>query len=350
MKEKLTRRDFIKLSALALGSLAFRPFFHKNDFTTYNDSLAVARIGTRSISIYSQPSDKSEIVYTRYRDDLLNLYYQVVSEDGPSWNPLWYRVWRGYIHSAHLQLVETRLNPVLSSVPEGGRLGEISVPFSQSMRYSKWDGWTPLYRLYYESVHWIKAVEEGPDGQPWYRIMDELFDGNPDYYVPASHVRPVEPDELDPISPDVPFTQKRVEVSLSRQELTAFEYDQVVLFTKISSGLPYGETAPGEVSTNTPAGTFNVQVKMPSKHMGNGELTSDINAYELPGVPWVTFFAEHGVACHGTYWHTNFGVPMSHGCVNMRTPEAKWLYRWTVPIAHPEDIDRKGYGTQIIVM
>jgi lipoprotein-anchoring transpeptidase ErfK/SrfK len=33
-------------------------------------------------------------------------------------------------------------------------------------------------------------------------------------------------------------------------------------------------------------------------------------------------------AIHGTYWHNNFGRPMSHGCVNMRIPEAKWLYNW----------------------
>ena len=32
--------------------------------------------------------------------------------------------------------------------------------------------------------------------------------------------------------------------------------------------------------------------------------------------------------CHGTYWHNNFGHPMSHGCVNMTNEDAKWLYEW----------------------
>ncbi len=72
--------------------------------------------------------------------------------------------------------------------------------------------------------------------------------------------------------------------------------------------------------------------KRPVRHMGDGEITSDLNAYELPGVPWVTYFYSHtGVAFHGAYWHDNFGKPMSHGCVNMRNEDAKWLFRWVTP-------------------
>jgi len=88
---------------------------------------------------------------------------------------------------------------------------------------------------------------------------------------------------------------------------------------------------------------------MPSKHMGDGKLTDDIFAYELPGVPWVCFFHETGVAFHGTYWHHNFGRKMSHGCINMHTEEAKWLYRWTTPVASPYEWEKKGYGTRVIV-
>ncbi len=89
------------------------------------------------------------------------------------------------------------------------------------------------------------------------------------------------------------------------------------MHTKISSGMPQATPPPGQTSTDTPRGEFNVQSKMPSKHMGDGNLTADLNAYELPGVPWVCFFEpENGVATHGTYWHTNYGTTMSHGCVN----------------------------------
>ena len=83
--------------------------------------------------------------------------------------------------------------------------------------------------------------------------------------------------------------------------------------------------------------------------MGDGNLTSDLNAYELPGVPWVSFFTTTGVAFHGTYWHNDFGRPKSHGCVNMRTEEARWLYRWTLPVVSPDQIRRIARGTPILI-
>lgn len=354
MADKFTRRDFLKMCALGVGALAFRPFFQpveQSGFMKGLESGDVVRITTQSVSVYSEPNDKSKILFQRYRDELVNVYYEVNSEYGPGYNPLWYRVWGGYIHSAHTQRVSVRLNPVQNSFPEKGQLAEVTVPFTQSMLYNKIEGWKPLYRLYYESVHWVMAVESGPDGQPWYRIKDELFDVDPlDYFVPASHLRMIQPDELTPISPDVPLGKKRIEISIARQTLTAYEYDTVVLQTKIASGVPMPTPPPGQFSTDTPKGEFHVQNKMPSKHMGDGKLTSDLNAYELPGVPWVCFFEpKAGVATHGTYWHTNYGTPMSHGCVNMRTEEAKFIFRWTTPVYEPGNWDQKGYGTLILV-
>ena len=35
-----------------------------------------------------------------------------------------------------------------------------------------------------------------------------------------------------------------------------------------------------------------------------------------------------GYGLHGTYWHNNFGTPMSHGCVNLATGDAGWLFSW----------------------
>jgi len=65
---------------------------------------------------------------------------------------------------------------------------------------------------------------------------------------------------------------------------------------------------------------------------------SGTDYYYLPGVPWVQFFYNNEVAksrgfsLHGTYWHNNFGHPMSHGCVNMRTEDAATIFAWTNPV------------------
>ena len=357
MPNPLSRRDFLKLSALGLSSLAFTPYVE--EIQRYSKQGVVkdwwtkimpspgssARVATESVSIHRQPWDESQILYQRYLDDMLNIYFPVVSEHGPETNPIWYRVWGGYIHSAHLQLVEDRKNAILSEFPETGQLSEVTVPYTLSYRYTTYAGWEPLYRLYYQSVHWIKSLEEGPDGKPWYKIEDEL-DSSYVYYTPAENLRVIPSEEMAPISPEVPAQFKRIEVSIVQQTLTAFEEDRVVFQTKISSGLNYRPK--GGLRWDTPKGTYNIYSKMPSKHMGNGSLAADAD-YELPGVPWVCFFEQTGVATHGTYWHTNWGNRMSHGCINMVSEEAKWLYRWTTPIAMPEDWEKRGHGTQVIV-
>lgn len=251
------------------------------------------------------------------------------------------------MHSAYLQPVETHWNTPLDTIRETGQLAEVTVPYSQSFLNSSTYGWQAVNRLYYSSTHWITGIEEGPDGEVWYRFTDEL---QPlDYYAPAVHFRPIPDEEFAPISPKLSFEAKRVEVSLQDQTVTAYEEDQVVLYAKVSTGIPNYQGGSNGIPTATPDGRFNIMSKLPSKHMGNARLTDNLDDYILLGVPWTSFFTETGVAFHGTYWHSNFGTPMSRGCVNMRNEDAKWLFRWLLPISDPWDWDKRGYGTQVIV-
>lgn len=108
-----------------------------------------------------------------------------------------------------------------------------------------------------------------------------------------------------------PLGEKWIDVNLSEQVLYAYEGDTIVGAFLVSTGLP---------ATPTVTGLYNVYVKLPSTHMtGPG--------YDLPNVPYTMYFYR-GYGIHGTYWHSNFGSPMSHGCVNMETGEAGWLYSW----------------------
>jgi lipoprotein-anchoring transpeptidase ErfK/SrfK len=121
------------------------------------------------------------------------------------------------------------------------------------------------------------------------------------------------------------------------------------MHTNISTGVNSSFTTNG-FSTTTPQGRHNVMSKMPSKHMGAGGLAgASADFTPLPGVPWTCFFAEGGYALHGTYWHNNFGVQMSRGCVNMRNEDAKWLFRWVLPESGPSDWEVRGNGTRVEV-
>jgi lipoprotein-anchoring transpeptidase ErfK/SrfK len=331
MSEKLNRRDFMKTLGVGLAALAI-PTFDSEKKLLASSSLTPLKLGrvTRdSVSVYSEPNDKSRILFQRFQDDILNIYRSIESKDGPAYNPFWHRVWGGYMHSAFVQEVRNQLNPIQKTFPESGQLMELTVPLSQAYRIRSGGVWEPFYKLYYSSTYWVFSVIEGQDGQPWYEIRDGLLTLS--YYVPATHLRLVTAEELSPLSPNVPARSKRIEISIDYQTLRAYENDTLVKEAKVSTGLHNTSLDKDVLPTDTPNGDHIVRSKKPSVHMGDGTLRSDAEAYELPGVPWVSYFEIHGYAMHGTYWHNNFGVTMSHGCVNMRSEDAKWIYRWCTP-------------------
>lgn len=69
-----------------------------------------------------------------------------------------------------------------------------------------------------------------------------------------------------------------------------------------------------------------------------GDAVEEDSIYSLPGVPWCSFFTGAGNAFHGAYWHNDYGQPRSHGCVNLPSEAAKFLYRWSKPVV-PADTD-----------
>ena len=345
MKSKVSRRDFLKLSSLSFGSLAFNRF-EIADSTKPKDAIGYIRVSVHEVRIYSEASYASDVIRTQSRDQLLYVFDKFQSPEGPIFNPTWYQLDEGFIHSAYTQPVQTQLNSVVSQIRPEGQMFEVSVPLTQSYRNTKAYGWQKLYRLYYRSTHWVTGIEEGPDGALWYKLTDELL--LVDYFVLASHMRLIDDSEISPLATHVAPENKRVEVSIAEQRMWAYEENELIIDTKISTGIPNLPTTNG-IPTATPRGVFHVSSKMPVRHMGNGRLTADIDAYELPGVPWVSYFHETGVAFHGTYWHDNYGNEMSHGCVNMTPDESKWLFRWLTPESDPKVINTNGYGTRITV-
>jgi hypothetical protein len=296
------------------------------------------------LRVYTEPDAHSKRLSKVERDTLLQIYGSVIVPTGTG-NPRWYKLKDGFINSAYIQPInQPQLNNPIPAMPKEGFLGEVTVPFTQTTYHSRKGQWMPMYRLYYGSLHWVTDLVESPEGKPWYQITDEWLRVN--YFVAATHLRTVSPSEVSPLSDRIPPEEKRIEVYLADQTLLAYEGEKQVLQAPISSGRKY---------MKTPQGEFQIDRKYPSKHMGNGGLTSDLNAYELVGVPWASFFHPSGIAFHGTFWHDNYGTPTSHGCVNLRIEDARWLFRWSTPVVNPElhyRSSRKitGKGTRVLVL
>jgi hypothetical protein len=200
-----------------------------------------------------------------------------------------------------------------------------------------------VYPLYYGTTHWVAEALVDQDKVVWYRIADDWT--NVYTWVKGEDVRQVSPEELTPLSAYI--ADKRIEINLDKQSFQCFEDGTLVLDTLCSSGT-YRRTENGKRIYGTPAGHWAITRKRPSRHMAGDDLAA-ADFYDLPGVPWVSYFHWWGVSIHGTYWHNDYGAPHSHGCINLPIATAKWVFRWSLPAAGLDRKTTEGTGTSVIV-
>jgi hypothetical protein len=141
-------------------------------------------------------------------------------------------------------------------------------------------------------------------------------------YDEALFVPPIAVPDPDAPPAAPPGRGRSVVVSLSQQALWAFDGNRVERTVYVSTGTR---------KFRTPPGLFYVNTKVDEQTM-SGVLGGEY--YNVPDVPYVMYFTDRGHAIHGTYWHENFGEPMSHGCVNLPMDVAEWLYGWA-PMGMP---------------
>ena len=346
----LSRRDFLKLSGLGfLGAFLPKPplnsFWEGQGSASYQDVVESqqGRVASRLVWLYAKPSFNAGRVKMYWFDSILTITDVAVSDDLGDYNRVWYQIGdEGYAYSGTLQPVRTLLNEPMLDIPSTGQLGEVSVPYTDAHQQA--DGNAGVaYRMYYETVHWIMSATTNPtDGKIWYKVLDDKFDKL--YYAPSEHLRLMTDDELAPLSPDVPDSQKKIQVQLDNQLVFAYENGEPVFITRAATGKAFRHGV-----YTTPAGLFMTYHKRPTRHMANGDITAD--GYDLPGVPWVMYFTESGLSLHGTFWHNDFGHPKSHGCVNLSPSAAKWLFRWTEPVVKPnQQFAYRTQGTQLEIV
>lgn len=119
---------------------------------------------------------------------------------------------------------------------------------------------------------------------------------------------------LEPVEYELPEPGgegRWIDVDLSDQMTYAYEGNQIIQSFWVSTGTWLHPTVTGQ---------FYIYVKYEYADMAGP-------GYYLPNVPYVMYFYK-GYGIHGTYWHSNFGTPMSHGCINLTIPDAEWLYYW----------------------
>jgi hypothetical protein len=116
--------------------------------------------------------------------------------------------------------------------------------------------------------------------------------------------------------------RKWIYIDLTRQSLEAYEGTTPVYATLVSTGLA------GDVETETPRGRFHITFKHLTNDMAG--TVGDDEVYSVEDVAWVQYVHQN-VALHASFWHTRYGTPKSHGCINLAPADARFLFDWSDP-------------------
>jgi hypothetical protein len=347
---RVRRRDLLKLIAASATAAALSPAWHaRAHYPAYpmppepglvpgTEAWVLMGRAIHTVAFYEEPSTKSTRLEARTRDQGFPITGEVRAPFSAH-NDLWYQTPLGYVHSAWVLPVRVYApQPFISEMGEWGFWGEVSQLFTDAHAQPSLNTGI-VYRFYGGNVFHVVDAFLDEAGTGWYKVFDEFPPTSPRYqWVLARDMRRIPRAEMSPIHPFV--GSKRVEVSLEEQRLTCFEGDTIAFSTLVASGLGQVEGDPA-TDLATHRGETTVLLKQPSRHMSNipykegMQVQGDI--FDLPGIPWNTFFALSGTAIHGTYWHNDFGIRRSHGCLNVSSEAARWIYRWVHPIGGYED-------------
>ncbi|HET9913240.1 MAG TPA: L,D-transpeptidase [Anaerolineales bacterium] len=356
MNQNISRRDFLKIAGVSLGALAFNPY--KVSYFDYLSipkrlpefpkSEIIGRIVDHGIDLRNSPTNDPNLntsVAKLGADTLVEWGRQVVGNViGGLNNQRYVETPQGFIYASVVQPTRNLPNTPITAMPAGqnGFWAEVTVPYVELAHEgavaSPWLQDHIKYnfppRLYYGQVVWIDQIRTN-NGFPEYRWNEDANGHGYGYgaygeffWGDGAGLKVLTDADVAPINPDVDPNNKKIVVSLDYQTLSCFEGNTEVYFCRISSGLKYD--ASGQISDKlaTPVGNLLTHWKIMSLNMTAGSYQT---GYSTPAVPWNTMISGDGIAIHGAFWHNAFGEKRSHGCINVRPEDAKWIFRWTTP-------------------
>ena len=339
MKEfPFSRREFLKAGSLFLGGVLIQPRIQINHLRIpgrlqFPQAERLGRVVGGKVEVKASPDDSSPTIKELFEDTVVIWLREVVGH-----RPLWYtqryvETPDGYIYSPNLQPVKNQPNqPIQQLLHLDGFWAEVTVPYvdiilANPPGRSPWLEYTQTPRLYYSQIMWIDQIRKDEANQVWYRVSDRYGSFGDFFWAPAESLRPLTIEEMSPIDPLA--GDKMVVVNLADQGISCFEGSQEVYYCRVSTGPKLQAKNKSKYEWATPPGKHTIWRKLISVHMTGGAFG---DGYDLCGIGWTTLFASKGMAIHSTFWHNSYGVATSHGCVNCSPDDAKWIFRWTLPV------------------
>jgi len=351
MKYDFSRRDFLKVAGLGLGAMAFRPFkigtfydklYSSKRLPQFPASEIIGRM-TGMTDVHSRPSNnplEATVSGVLYDDNLIEWGREVLGTAVGLTNQKYLETPQGYVWASRVQPTRNLPNTPITEMPAGssGFWAEVTVPYIdltlEGAVVSTWLQSLISYnfppRVYYGQVIWIDQIRQnnGFTEYRWNEAPGRGYGPGDIFWLDGAGVKVLTEEDVAPISPDVDPNEKKIVASLTYQTLSCFEGNTEVFFCRISSGAIFDAYGTATDSYATPVGDLNTHWKILSLNMSGGGSAS---GYSTPAVPWDTVISGEGIAIHGAFWHNDFGERRSHGCINVRPQDAKWIFRWTTP-------------------
>jgi len=316
--KRINRRQFLKLGSASLAWLLLQRSPVLAD-PLYFDALPdfapapapLGRIINWRQAVRRKPTETADVVEWKTHDEIIPLKATLIGEAPWPTNPVWYLTDGGFIHSGYVHPSENRTdNRIVTNVPEPGVWAEVTVPVATTRATP--DAEYAGRKLYYETTYRVIDAVEDKEGEWWYQLQEGIS-WAPGPYVPAKMLRVFSRGDIAPLSLGHP--EKWLHIDISDQMLTCYEGHRPVFTTPVASGL---------WATATPLGEFRILYKRHAQRMIGAD-------YDLAGVAFPSYFTSSGVAIHGTYWHNDYGRRHSHGCLNVPSSAARWVFRWVEP-------------------
>lgn len=342
----ITRREFLKYSAYLGGAAILRPWLELAQLQTeWPDAERLGRNATGGwVNIRDTPSPYGKSLGVLYEDAIIVWLREVVGET-TSISRRWIETPEGYVFAPAIQPVRNLPNEPVTELPTYSNLGrgmwvEVTVPmvdiYLDRPACSEWLKHLDFPRLYYSQVIWVDDVKTNSQGKVLYRVNEKYGNCGDIYWAAAEAFRPITEEEIAPIHPDI--ENKRIVVDLNHQILSCYEGNSEVYYCRVSTGRAFNADGSEVERPLTPLGPHPVYRKLISLHMGGSAIGT---GWDTPGIGWTSLITGEGVAIHSTFWHNSYGTPVSHGCINAKPDDAKWIWRWTYPHVNydPGDLD-----------
>lgn len=333
--KQLSRRDFLKFKGTYLTGLYLSTRVKASPIYDFPETERLGRVVEPRVEVKTRPDAGSQTVNILMQDAVVPWYREVVGLHSNRINQRWVESVDGFLYAPALQPVQDIPNRPVESIPETsigpGMWTEVTVPLvdvvlANPPARAPWLINSSNPRLYYSQILWVDEVYEDGEGRLLYRVNERYGFGDK-LWADAAAFRPLTEDEISPLSAEE--EDKRVVVNIQRQSLSCFEQGREVYFCRVSTGVKFDGEGNPSAEWSTPKGPHPVWRKLISLHMVGGTTGG---GWDLAGVGWTSLFVGNGVAIHSTFWHNDFGVPRSRGCVNARPEDAKWIFRWLSPV------------------